>query len=221
MPKRLAFVHTVTSLAPLFNSLCAELIPEADVFHVVDESLLQNTIRAGKLASSTARRLLAYLVSAQEAGASLIMVTCSSVGPAVEWSRPFVDVPVFRVDEPMAELAVRTANRVGVAATLETTMTPTADLIRAQAAALGKPIELTTKLCAGAFEAVVSGDTARHDELVTAGLRDLAVRSDVIVLAQASMARVVAALPDEDKRIPILSSPRLAVESLATAYRQL
>jgi hypothetical protein len=40
-------------------------------------------------------------------------------------------------------------------------------------------------------------------------------RVDVIVLAQASMARVVQGLPEKDRRVPILSSPRLAVERLA------
>lgn len=221
MPKRLALIHTVTSLLAPFKVLCTELIPDADVFHIVDESLLQNTIRAGKLTQATARRLLGYLESAQEAGADLAMVTCSSVGAAVEWSRCFINIPVYRVDEAMAELAVRSGNRIGVAATLSTTMTPTADLIRTKAAAMGKDIQLTSKLCAGAFEAVISGDTVRHDNLVAEGLRELSSQSDVIVLAQASMARVVDGLPETEKRIPILSSPRLAVESLARAYREL
>jgi hypothetical protein len=39
---------------------------------------------------------------------------------------------------------------------------------------------------------------------------------DVIVLAQASMARVVDGLPAADKVVPILSSPGLAVDFLAT-----
>ena len=219
MPKRLAFIHTVTSLPATFKALCAELIPEADIFHIVDESLLQNTIRAGKLTQTTTRRLLGYLASAQEAGAELAMVTCSSMGPAVDCSRSFIDIPIYRVDDAMAELAVRSGNRIGVAATLSTTMTPTADLIRVKAAAIGKDIQLSSKLCAGAFEAVISGDTARHDALVKEGLRELFAQSDVIVLAQASMARVVEGLPEEEKRIPILSSPLLAVEALARAYK--
>lgn len=218
MQKKIAFIHTVVSLPAVFKSLCAEILPEAAMFHIVDESLLQNTIRAGKLMPITARRLLGYLVSAQEAGANLAMVTCSSVGPAAEWSRCFVDIPVYRVDEAMAELAVRTGSRIGVAATLSTTMNPTTELVRSKAAAIGKDIELTSKLCEGAFEAVISGDTARHDALVSEGLRELMKQSDVIVLAQASMARVVDALPETEKRVPILSSPRLAVESLAKAW---
>lgn len=215
MPKRLAYIHTVTTLPAVFKSLCSELIPEVDIFHIVDESLLQNTIRQNQLSRSTMRRLINHVASAEAGGADLVMVTCSSVGPAVDLAQPLFDIPVLRVDQPMADLAVKSGERIGVAATLQTTLDPTASLIRARAAAAGKEVEVTARLCQGAFEAVVSGDTARHDELVKAGLQELISEVDVIVLAQASMARVVESLSEEERRVPILSSPRLAVEYLA------
>jgi len=215
MAKRLAYLHTVAGLTATFKALSDELLPGIDLFHIVDESLLQNTIRANQLTPQTMRRLLRLVISAEEAGADVVMVTCSSVGPAVEASRPFVSIPVLRVDEPMAELAVQSGVTIGVAATLPTTLKPTADLISSVAARQGKSIRVVSKLCEGAFQAVVSGDPARHDQLVSAGLQELAPQVDVVVLAQASMARVIETLPAETRRVPILSSPRLAVERLA------
>jgi len=159
--------------------------------------------------------LLGYIASAMEAGADLVMVTCSSLGPAVDVAASLFDMPVLRVDQPMADLAVQTGKRIGVAATLKTTLDPTTSLVSARAKAAGKEVEITAKLCEGAFEGVVSGDTARHDALVKAGLSELTDRVEVVVLAQASMARVVDLLSEEERRIPILSSPRLAVEYLA------
>lgn len=41
---------------------------------------------------------------------------------------------------------------------------------------------------------------------------------DVIVLAQASMARVVDGLSAEEKLIPILASPAIAMKKLAELY---
>ena len=79
--------------------------------------------------------------------------------------------------------------RIGVIATLSTTLEPTADLIQRRAALAGKKIELTSKLCEGAFEALMSGDGATHDAKVAAALKELSQQVDVIVLAQASMAR--------------------------------
>lgn len=215
MAKRLALVHTVTSLVPVFQDLLAELAPDLDTFNIVDESLLQNVIRENKLSATTARRVVDHLMSAEAAGADLVMCTCSSIGPGVEMARPLLNIPALRVDEPMAELAVRTGSSIGVAATLRTTLEPTAALINKMADQAGREVVVIAKLCEGAFDAVIAGDTATHDAIVSAGLQELIEQCDVIVLAQASMARVVASLPEGDRQVPILSSPRLAVEHLA------
>ena len=213
--KRVAFVNTVTSLPAVFKGLVNELAPQIDMFNIVDESLLQDTIKSGALTKKTIRRLITYLEHAQEAGADLIMVTCSSIGPAADIARSMVDIPILRVDEPMADKAVASGARIGVAATLATTMTPTASLIERKAKEAGKNATIVSKLCDGAFEAMLAGDNERHDRLVEEGLRELIPNVDVIVLAQASMARIVEALPQSEKVRPIYSSPRLAVEHLA------
>ena len=73
----------------------------------------------------------------------------------------------------------------------------------------------------GAFEAVSSGDAATHDRIVSENLVSLMDEVDVIVLAQASMARVVESMPADNRQVPILSSPRLAVEQAAGVMEQL
>jgi Asp/Glu/hydantoin racemase len=219
----LAFVHTVLSLPPVFAALAEELLPDTELFHVVDESLLNVTRKTGALTATTRKRVLGYLVSAAEAGADAVLVTCSSIGPAVDAAREFVPVPVLRVDEPMADEAVRLGARVGVIATLRTTLEPTAALVERRAGVAGKDVAVVSHVCDGAFEALQSGDRDRHDELVREGVRTLADDVDVIVLAQASMARVVDGMPEEERPVPILSSPRLGVtraaELLATLRR--
>jgi Asp/Glu/hydantoin racemase len=215
--RQIAFIHTSPSMIPVFKPLAAELLPAGvNVFNVVDESLLCDIIRDGRCPPLTARRLVGHVISAADAGATHVLVTCSSMGPAVEASRPLVAATVLRVDEPMAERAIRTGTRIGVVATLPSTLQPTAALIRERAAAMGREIALASQVVDGAFAAVMSGDGARHDALVGDAVRQLARETDVIVLAQASMARVVDALPAADKPVPILSSPRLAVEHLAS-----
>jgi len=213
MPKKLALIHTAGFLAPIFTQMCRDSMPEVDVFNIVDESLIQNTIAANELTPATARRVAGYIQSAADAGADAIMVTCSSIGPAVEAARPFVNIPVLRVDQPMADQAVSMGRRIGVIATLSTTLNPTSALIKARAAAQGREIELVEHLCEGAFQAVLAGDSATHDRLVSQGLKTLMAKVDLVVLAQASMARVVDTLPEDEKFVPILSSPQLGVEA--------
>lgn len=213
--KRIAFVNTVSTLPAVFKGLVNELAPQLDVFNIVDESLLQNTIRSGELTKPTILRLVNYLSMAQQAGADMVMVTCSSIGPAADIGRSLVGIPVLRVDEAMAERALEHGSRIGVLATLSTTLKPTADLIQRKAAEASKQVTVFSKVCAGAFEALSAGDTGLHDRLVAQGLKELMSQVDVVVLAQASMARIVDALPPEEKTLPILSSPRLAIERLA------
>ena len=214
--KRLGLVHTSATLVPVFAALCKEKLPNVEVFNIADDSLVKGIREAGSLTATIARRVANYLESAELAGADYIMVTCSSIGPAVEAGAKLMGVPVLRVDQPMADQAVATGKRIGVIATLSTTLEPTADLISRRAAIAGKKIELTAKLCDGAFEALMSGDAATHDAKVAAALKELSQQVDVIVLAQASMARVVENLSAEDKRVPILASPGIAVDFLAT-----
>jgi Asp/Glu/hydantoin racemase len=215
MAKTIGFIHTSASMIPIFQSLGRELLPGATTFNMVDESLLCDIIREGKLPPMTARRLVGHVLSAEEAGANFIMVTCSSMGRAVEASRLLCTAKVLRVDEAMADQAVSIGRRVGVIATLPSTLEPTVALIQSRRASEAGPIEVVSEVVAGAFEAVMGGDGAKHDALVGQALRGLATKVDVIVLAQASMARVVDSLKPEDKPVPILSSPRLAVERLA------
>ena len=214
--KRLGLVHTSATLVPVFAALCKEKLPGVETFNISDDSLVKGIIAAGSLTAQISRRVAGYLESAELAGADYIMVTCSSIGPAVEAGAKLIGVPVLRVDQPMADKAVQTGKKIGVIATLKTTLEPTADLIQRRAAGAGKQIELTSKLCEGAFDALMSGDGAKHDALVSAALKELSTKVDVIVLAQASMARVVDALPAADKRVPILASPGIAVDYLAT-----
>jgi len=214
-PKTLGLIHTSATLVPVFAQLCREKLPGVNVFNIADDSLVKNIIAAGSLTAPIARRVAGYLESAELAGADYIMVTCSSIGPAVEAGARLTGVPVLRVDQPMADLAVATGHKIGVIATLRTTLEPTADLIQRRAALAGKPITLTSRLAEGAFDALMSGNAAKHDELVAGALKELSREVDVIVLAQASMARVVDTLASEDKRVPILASPGIAVDYLA------
>jgi len=217
----LALLHTSPTLSPLFNDLTARLAPGVRVLHFVDESLIKNTIAAGQLEKATMRRLIDLVGSTFDAGADVTLVTCSSVGPAVDMAAALHDRPVLRVDRPMAEEAVATGTKIGVLATLSTTLEPTADLVRRVAAEQGKDIEIVEHLCEGAFEAVMAGDGATHDRIVGSALTDAMRGVDAIVLAQASMARVLSTLPDGAVAAPVFSSPELGVARAAQILNDL
>ncbi|MGW5663966.1 aspartate/glutamate racemase family protein [Streptomyces sp. NPDC003758] len=212
---KVCVLHTVTALPAVFAALLRQEAPGVDAYHVVDESLLADTVAHGML-PRTVRRLATYAALAEEAGACAVLVTCSSIGGAAELARPHVGIPVLRVDEPMARQAVHAGRRIAVLATLPSTLGPTEDLIRRTAAQEGADVELTTSVCPGAYEARSAGDTAEHDRLIAAEAERLAARADVLVLAQASMAQAVGSLPSDRLTVPVLTSPRSGAAQLAT-----
>lgn len=212
MARKAGMVHSVASLVPVFNGLAAEIMPGVEILHVVDEGLLKDVINAGNYAPGTARRLGLLASFTVESGAEAVMLTCSTLGVLVEEARKMLKVPLIKVDEAMADEAVRQGTRIGIIATLYTTLKPTSDLVQERAAIARKDVNVETVLCQGAFEALRAGDTASHDRIVLENLRKLMERSDVVVLAQASMARVADTIPAAERKAPVLSSPRLGVQ---------
>lgn len=207
----LALLHTSPTLASAFAELCRQHLPEVEFFHIVDESLIQDTIRFGVLRKLTIRRLVNQIASAEAAGADAVLVTCSSIGPGVTLAQRLFDIPVLRIDDAMAEVAVQQARTIGVLATLRTTLDPTTALLREKAAEAGRKVKLIECLCEEAFPAVMAGDTETHDRILREALMEDLKGVDVIVLAQASMARVVSTLAPGALRAQVLSSPELAV----------
>jgi len=214
MTRKVGMVHSVASLVPVFNELASELLPGVEVIHLVDEGLLKDILASGQLTPSMARRFGLLASFAEESGAEIVMLTCSSLAPLVDESKDMVKVPLLKVDEAMADEAVKLGENVGVIATAHTTLKPTSDLIKARAALQGKEVAVEKVLCEGAFDALRRGDLETHDRTVKDKLSDLMERVNVVVLAQASIARVVAQIPEKERKVPILSSPRLGVQRL-------
>jgi Asp/Glu/hydantoin racemase len=216
----LTFIHTVASLPPTFERLAHDLDPDLEIRHVTDESLLADAIQAGAVPSATEERLEGRVRTALEEGADLVVVTCSSMGGATQAIAEREGWPLERIDVAMADRAVEIGRRIAVVATLPSALEPTASLVRARATARGESIELVRRLAEGAFAALQARDPERHDELVRRAIRSVIGEVDVIVLAQASMGRVIDSLGAEAAETPILVSTELGVGRVIDHLRQ-
>ena len=135
--------------------------------------------------------------------------------PCVDVARNLVSIPVMKVDEPMVEKAVGQYRKIGIIATAPTTLKPSNELVEQKAQEREGSIQIESVLCEGAFDAFLSGNLNQHDQIVRSHLLDLMSKTEVVLLAQASMMRIVDTLDEKEKIVPVLSSPRLAVERLA------
>ncbi|MBQ9204793.1 MAG: hypothetical protein IJ155_11215 [Prevotella sp.] len=206
-------VHTAMALVEPLTKIFQEYLPEVNVNHIADSSLIKEVIAAGEVTPAVRRRLLSYYNGAADAGADVVFNTCSSVGDVADYGNLYARIPVFRIDQPMAAEAVAKYDRIGVISTLPTTLDPTCRLLQNEARKAGREVVLVEGLADGAFAAGQSGDGETHDRLIAEAAQRIAPQVDMFVLAQGSMARMEQRLSELTGK-PVLSSPVLGVKGL-------
>jgi Asp/Glu/hydantoin racemase len=217
---KLAIIHTTSATVESMKALTAEILSNVEVVNFVDDSILPQLGQNGGDLTAVEERLVHYARFAEQVGADVILEACSSVGELVEKMQSVLSIPIVRIDDSMAEQAVQRGGHLGVAATLPTTLQPTTRLLQAKAQAVGKQVEVTPLLIEGAYQKLMAGDREGHDNLLVEKLQELVRTVDVVVLAQASMARVLPRLSATDQQ-KILVSPRLAMERVKNVFDSL
>ena len=213
MSKKLGIVHTSFALVEPLKALAGEMLPGIGLINIVDDTLLPYAREHG-VDETLRRRMCNYFQAAVDAGANVILNACSSVGETVDAARCAITTPILKIDEPMAEEAVARGRRIAVLATVASTLEPTCRLLESKAREKNHDVQLTPRLCEGAFELLMAGKGDEHDGAVKKVVLEAAKEHDLIVLAQASMARLVPQLGDR-VTVPVLSSPPVAMQRLA------
>jgi Asp/Glu/hydantoin racemase len=196
----------------MFQKLFAEILPDAEIVDFIDTEVLADVQKEGITDGATQR--MTYLAQAAEAaGVDVIFSACSSLGPTIDTARKAVHVPIIKIDDAMARLAAAKGKKIGVLATVPSTLDPTIDQIEEKAREMGKEITVYRGLAKGAFDKLMTGAREEHDEMVLAKAKELAPQVDLLVLAQASMTRLAPMLA-EATGLEVLTSPQLGVESV-------
>jgi hypothetical protein len=214
----IAFLHTAVVHIETFNALGAELAPELRLGHAVREDLLSAAEKAGLVTPAIDLKTQEALTALADQGAKVVVCTCSTLGASAEALAGESVVPVLRIDRAMADLAVRTGLRIGVAACIPATVPNTQMLIRSSAARAGREVEVSSFVFDDVWTLFREGRLADYYEGIAARLADAARHVDVIVLAQASMAPAAALCGA--LKVPVLSSPRIGFEAAVAAARQ-
>ena len=207
--KRLFLLHTMPFVmnqivAPLEKEFLAAH-PDVEIQTMLDTSLLADTMAAGKVTPGTAARLLSYVREAEQAGAAMLLLTCTSMGEGMTHVRRLTGLPTLCITEPLVEEALDLGTRVGIIGTLPTSPAQILEPLLAAAAKRGLTREDLTvhiAIVEEAFQARGRGDTAAHDALVSAAVMRLAREHpvDSIIFAQASMSGTV----HDDPGVPVL-----------------
>ena len=204
--KTLGIIHASHITIKAMEPYIERYIPEVQIMHLCDDTIQRDNIRAGAGVIPKVNYYIfaQYANNLEEAGADLILLACSTFNYAAELGRPLVDTPIAQIDRPMMELAVKNGRKIGLLATLATTVPSSERLLDIAAAEAKASIERKTVLCPEAFEAYSRGDIARHNEILVDAVDKLSKKVDCIVMAQLSMSALA---PDlKDTAVPVYNS---------------
>ncbi|RDI50496.1 aspartate/glutamate racemase family protein [Microvirga subterranea] len=218
--RKIGVIHTSRATIDVFGQLIKEREPNATVINLLDDSILPELRENGGDLDAVEPRWRTYARIMSEQSVDLILNACSSIGDLCARAQGDIAQPIVRVDAGMARDAVSRGSRIGVLATLSTTLKPTGDLLRRTAQEQARTIVLDEVLVEGAYAALLQGDQTRHNALIACAL-DAATRSnDLVVLAQASMARVLPQI-GKSQQARVLTSPPYAVDEVVRQLEQL
>lgn len=194
MKKKLAMIHTVSwynkSVIEPFARDFAARNPDIEIFNIVDDSLLEESLAHGGPTPAVIRRFVHYALAAEAGGADVILCSCTTMGDCTRTARKLLSIPILNIDEPMAREAVRRGRKLGVLATVPTSAPATRNLLEIEAAAAAVEVSIEIVVNEEAFRRLLAGEIEEHDVLVRQEMDALAERVDVIVLGQISLAQI-------------------------------
>ena len=209
-PPTLALLHTAASNIALFDA-------EADgvrLVHEVRPDLLAAAEAGGGLTAAIAAAAADTLV-ALSARADAVVLTCSTLGPAVVEAGRRSPVPVIRADAALARSAVSGGGHVVALYAAPTTVEATRALFAHAAAGTGARVD--TRIVPGAWAMFQAGRIEDYVRAVARAAGEaLDAGADRVALAQASMAPAAVHLPGR----PVLTSPARALAEAAARARR-
>ncbi len=211
MHATIGFLHTSPVHVATFDSLIVQAGGDVRATHLVVEELLASARSIGSAHPSVVEGVTAALARLVGEGANTIVCTCSSIGATAEVATG-IAVPVLRVDRPMAAAAVSSGRRIAVVVALESTLSPTVDLLREESARIGTSPGIAPMPCLCAWDLWEAGDLVGYHRTIADHVMALDASFDVVVLAQASMLGALALIEEQSDRV-VLASPSSAVHA--------
>ncbi len=214
----ICYTSTTPELIDLVNQeLTGNIGPGAEYQSYQDPTILSEVRDSHYVTPGAAARLMGMYVSAINDGADVILNVCSSVGEVADSAQDFArftGIPVVRIDEEMCRDAVRHGTRIGVMATLSSTLKPTKNTLRRVAREMNKRIVLIDGLIDGAFGLTPE----KFSAVMSAKAKELAPDVDVLLFAQGSMAYCEQQIAGETGKYTV-SSPRFGAAEVKKALQ--
>lgn len=220
MKTKVGVIHTFLYSVEDLKKQFAHYLPDVEMVNIIDDSLLQEALANKGITNQIIRKICNYAVIAEQMGCSVILNQCSSVGEAADIAQKLVSIPIVKIDQPMAEEAVRLGSRVAVIATAISTIEPSSRLVERMGEKAGKQVTVSRCFADGAYDALLKeNDREKHNRIVIETIEKASEENDVIVLAQGSMYHLMPLL--QHIKVPVLTSLETGVSQIADVLKAL
>lgn len=185
--------------------------PDAELWNLIDDRLLEEADRRGGLVPPLRRRMERLIDHALTEGAHGILVTCSLYSPVAHEHARASGVPILAPDDGVFAAArdegyTRVVLASSGAGPLEDSTQRLRDF-------LGHGVEVAGALASDAAPAARSGDIEAMTDALESAVRATSSDAEAVVLGQFSLSPAADALAERLGR-PVLAGPRYAVSRL-------
>jgi len=199
---RIALIHATELSIPSIKKAFSLTWPQVELVHLLDDSLSRDRL----MGRATADRISALADYAVSIDAQYILYTCSAFGKAIGDVQNRLQLPVFKPNEAMFELAFKAGKKIAMLATFVPSIQSMEEEYY-EAAASGAT--LITHCVEGAREALHGGNLDLHNHLVAEAARSFN-HCDAIMLAHFSMSPALE-LCEKVGQVPVLTAPEAVV----------
>ena len=208
---RVTMIHAIAESIPPVRLAFDEEFPEAEVINVLDESLLVDF--DDQLTPDLRRRITNIIGYCQDNKADAIGLACSVYAPVVESAKDLVHVPLVSSYGPVMADAVTAGPRIGLIASVASTMQDSKYYLHLAADEAGVEIEPQLCLAEDLIPVMRAEGQSGLERRLEEEVLKIASKIDVVLLTQFSFAAALAHL-EKVSPIPVLSAPHSSARTL-------
>lgn len=211
-PTRIALISAVPAAIPPAQAAVRAALPDAVVWNILDDRLLDDADGRGGLDAALRLRMQRLIAHALSEGVDAVLLTCSLYGPVAQATESAV--PVMAPDQAaFADIASAAYRSVLVLASVEDVRDDSVERLEAALRAEGASSRVVGRSVPAARTASGSGDREALVAALVEACADRPADVDAVFLAQYSLAPAGEALADA-VGLPVHSGPGSAAAAL-------
>jgi len=181
--------------------------------HDTNPEIIARIAKSGAITSLDVTDLMRSYMKCLESDTDILINVCSSVGDIADQARTLFNsagMEILCVDDDMCKQVVKEHQRIGVIATLPSTLSPTCNRLLRHASETNKTVVIKELIADNAFGLSQNDLSELLCKLATKNSKDF----DAVLLAQVSMAECEQAISVACGK-PTYSSPRFCATAIA------